>query len=221
MTGPLVDGRPFTVGVDALLLTEYAAGPDAPLSVINISDVRIWVGTTSSVGPQAGTPIDPNTSLAWTTPGQLWAVVDPAATDSAKVVLTSSTSAWTPSPASIGLQVAEAANAIPLTWISASTPAATSGGTASVTLATVTDPLWLVYSIVIVCTSTAQTIFELFADAATSANLRDTTRIGNRNANDRSTPLQFVQSQKIIAKWSSASAGAVGTINVGYRTKGA
>lgn len=217
MTGPLVDGRPFAVSRDARLLTEYATGSDTPLTIINRSQSRVWVGTTSSVSANAGVPVDPGTSLAWTSDGQVWAVLDPAGVDGAEIILTTSTATWSPSPAAIGLEVAQASDAIALTWLSATAlPAA--AGHAQVAVATVPDgPGWLVYKMTIACDSTSQTLFAVYADSVDPANMRDCTALGNRNSNDLTHPLQFNAGETIIARWDNAANDSIATINLAYR----
>lgn len=127
MSSPLLadTGQPFTVGKAALLLTEYA-----PVTVINTSTSTVYVAGTSSVGPSNGVPVEAGTALPWKTSGQLWAVLDPAATDSsATVVLTGATDTWSPSPATIAAEVASSAlataiaNAIAASTLAAETAA--------------------------------------------------------------------------------------------------
>lgn len=108
MTSPLAGGgQSFTLQPgQAVMLTEYAAGPDAPLTIINTSSATVYVAELSSVSPSNGVPVSGGTSLPWTTPGQIWAVLDPAATAPATVVITGAVSAWQPSPYAIAAAVA-------------------------------------------------------------------------------------------------------------------
>ena len=206
-------GRAVAVAssTNAVMLTEYA-----PVTVINIGTSRVWLAADSGVGPSNGVPLDAGTSIPWTANGQLWAVLDSGASGSVTLVLTNAASDWTPSPATIAEQVAAFRDGLPLTWLSAATPGA-AGGLATVTIATVTDPVWLVYRLTISCSSSGVAAFGLYAGAVGAANLRDQTSLGNANSADMSSPLQFTQGQEIIAQWSGCSAGAVGTVNLGYR----
>ena len=108
MTSPIAGGgRTFTLlPGQPIMLTEYAAGPNAPLTVINTSDDTIYVADSSSVGVATGVPVAAGTAIPWTQPGQIWAMLDPAATDTAPVVITGAISNWTPSPAAIAAAVA-------------------------------------------------------------------------------------------------------------------
>lgn len=110
MTGPVVAGgaRNFvlTPGAAPTLLTEYAGGDQAPLSVINTSSVRVYLAADGAVAPSSGVPLDPMTSLPWSTAGQLWAIADPAGSGPAAVTITSAIDSWTPSPATIAAEVA-------------------------------------------------------------------------------------------------------------------
>jgi len=108
MTSPIAGGgRTFTLlPGQPIMLTEYAAGPNAPLTVINTSDDTIYVADSSSVGIGTGVPVAAGTSIPWTQPGQIWAVLDPAATDTAAVVITGAIAAWSPSPTAIAAAVA-------------------------------------------------------------------------------------------------------------------
>jgi hypothetical protein len=96
-------GRSIIVGPAAVLLTEYA-----PTTVINTSlTSRVWLASSSSVGPGTAVPLEPGTAYDWLTGGQLWAILDPAAPDpNATVIITGSGTAWTPSPVAIGAAVA-------------------------------------------------------------------------------------------------------------------
>jgi len=96
-------GLSVPVGPLPVLLTEYA-----PIMVINTSvGSRIWLASDSNVSPATGVPLDPSTSYRWDTPGPLYAVLDPAATDpQAAVTLTGAGGEWSPSPVAIGAAVA-------------------------------------------------------------------------------------------------------------------
>jgi hypothetical protein len=120
VSGPLADGgQSFTLppGSAAQLLTEYAAGPGSPLVVINTSGDVAYLAGNSSVGPSNGVPLAPGTSIPWTTPGQVWAVADPAAAAAVTVVITGAIAVWTPSPAAIAAAtaIALAESGIPIT----------------------------------------------------------------------------------------------------------
>lgn len=105
MTDPILagGGRTITVTHAPVMLTEYA-----PVTVINAATTaRVWLAASSSVSPGSGVPLDAGTSYDWATAGQLWAVLDPAATDaSVSLVITGSGGDWTPSPVTIGAAVA-------------------------------------------------------------------------------------------------------------------
>lgn len=89
----------------ATMLTEYM--PDGPAVVINLGTDRVRLGTGSQVSPTSGIPLEPGAFVTWSTPGQLWMVLDSAATStSAAVMATSRLTSWEASPAAIGDQVA-------------------------------------------------------------------------------------------------------------------
>ncbi len=96
-------GFPSVVGKVPALLTEYA-----PVQVINTSTTdTMWLASSSSVSPATGVPLQPSTALTWTTPGALYAVLDPAAPDStATVIMTGAVDDWSPSPVAIGAAIA-------------------------------------------------------------------------------------------------------------------
>jgi hypothetical protein len=96
-------GLPVTVTQQGTLLTEYA-----PVTVINTSTAaRVLLANTSSVAPGNGVPLEPGTSYDWATEGNVYAVVDPAASvTTAQIVLTGSGGNWSPSPVAIGAAVA-------------------------------------------------------------------------------------------------------------------
>ena len=124
MTGPLATGGRLATlapGGPAQLLTEFAAGKDAPLLIINTGTDLAWVAGNSSVGPASGVPLEPGTALPWTTPGIVYAVADATAAAPIPLYITSAASAWTPSPATIAAEVATAllAAGIPNVFLSA------------------------------------------------------------------------------------------------------
>jgi hypothetical protein len=110
VTAPDTGGRAFTLapGGRPVMLTQYAAGADSPLLLINLDVAagRAYIGADSTVSPNNGVPLDPGTAMPWTTAGQVWAVADPDATGPLTLVVTAAISDWTPSPAAIAAEVA-------------------------------------------------------------------------------------------------------------------
>lgn len=71
------------------LLTEYAAGPEAPLTIINLSSSQlVYVAADSSLNTNNAVPIAPGTNVPWQAPGQVWGLV-PAGGAATTVVITS------------------------------------------------------------------------------------------------------------------------------------
>jgi hypothetical protein len=110
VSAPATGGRTVTLklGAGPVMLTEYAAGGDAPVYVINadVAAARAYLGADSSVSPSNGVPLDPGTALPWSSADQLWAVADSAATAPITLTVTTAIADWTPSPAAIAAQVA-------------------------------------------------------------------------------------------------------------------
>jgi hypothetical protein len=102
------DGKPLvlTPGGPAVLVTEYAY---KGVLVINTSTVgRVWLGTSSGVGPQNGTPLEAGTAAPWDQDGQLYAVLDPSAAAAVTSILPGAVSRYDPSPAAIAAAAAPA-----------------------------------------------------------------------------------------------------------------
>ena len=100
MSSPLTGGgQSFVLQPgQPVLLTEYAAGPDAPLLIINTSSAQVYLAQASGVSTASGVPVAGGTSLPWATAGQVWAMLDPAASGTATVVITGAATDWQPSP---------------------------------------------------------------------------------------------------------------------------
>lgn len=100
MTTPTLpaDGKTVVLqpGASPVMLTEYAF---PGCLVINTAAAGlVWLGTGSGVGPSGGVPLEPSTSAKWTQNGQLWAMLDPAATASVTIVLTDRVDGWEQDP---------------------------------------------------------------------------------------------------------------------------
>ena len=142
MTGPVLadGGRAFSVGQQPVQLTEFA-----PVTVINTSTVsRVWLSSSSNVSTGTGVPLEPGTSYDWSTAGQLWAILDPAATSNAQIIITGSGGDWSPSPVAVGTSVALAllASGVPvvattdLLYLTPNLPPGIVGGFTTATLST-------------------------------------------------------------------------------------
>jgi hypothetical protein len=98
------------------------------------------------------------------------------------------------------------------------TTAAASGGAATGALDQVpTDQLWIVDHAVAFCTSAAPTTLRLYSDSAQPQYLLDGTDDGNFDVADWPNGLQLVPGRSLLAVWSGATDGAVGTITVQMR----
>lgn len=97
--------RGTAVKSGAVLLTEYM--PAGPALVINTGTDRVWLGTGSQVNPSNGIPLEAGAFVGWNRAGELWLLLDPAATSSSALVLaTSAIELWEQSPATVGAAVA-------------------------------------------------------------------------------------------------------------------
>lgn len=99
----------------------------------------------------------------------------------------------------------------------AQTPPA-AGGIAEVDLGQLEpDEMWLIDHAVIACDSTTPTELRWYESAAIDLQLLDGTAKGGFDVADWPAGLQVRPSQSILARWTGASAGAVGTVILQYR----
>jgi len=92
------------------------------------------------------------------------------------------------------------------------------GGTATIELPQLDhDEQWLIDRLVVTCTSTTSTALRLYDSAVTLARLLDTTATGNLNTADYPAGLLVRPSSVLIAQWTNASTGAVGSLTVQAR----
>lgn len=97
-----------------------------------------------------------------------------------------------------------------------SKPAA--GGTCQVAFGPVPeDQLWLLERVTVACTSSTATTCTLYADVIDPGRVLDYTPTGNLDVADESCPIQLESGTTLLAVWSAASAGAVGTARVQFR----
>lgn len=97
-----------------------------------------------------------------------------------------------------------------------STPAA--GGTATAALPQVPgDELWLLDHAVIACDSTSATTLRLYADSILPDALLDGSSAGNFDVADWPAGLLVPSTRTLLAVWSGASAGAIGTLTAQLR----
>jgi hypothetical protein len=94
------------------------------------------------------------------------------------------------------------------------TPAAT-GGTATAAGEQL-DPneLWLLDHMVTTCTSSTKTALRLYSGQVAPGYLLDGTDAGNFCVADWPTGLQVEPSASLVAVWTGAAAGAVGTLTI-------
>lgn len=120
MTGPATTGGGFSGSAFALnstvpvLVTRGSGTPIPtrmgflPANTLIINDdptSRVWISPSSSVGFQAGTPLDPKTTFRLTRDGEYWATVDPSGTTDVQLYASPYINDWQPSPAAIAAQV--------------------------------------------------------------------------------------------------------------------
>ena len=97
-----------------------------------------------------------------------------------------------------------------------SAPAA--GGLATIQLEPLgTDELWLIDHMVASCTSTSATALRLYVDDVRPLRLRDGSDRGNFDVADWPAGLLVRPSRSLIAQWSPASVGAIGTLTLQAR----
>lgn len=95
---------------------------------------------------------------------------------------------------------------------SASTKAA-AGNTCTATLGPVPEgDLWLIERLVVTCTSSSTTTAILYLDSVSNANIVEGTQSGNLDFADENQPLQVDGARSLVAVWTNASNGAVGTL---------
>lgn len=80
-----------------------------------------------------------------------------------------------------------------------------------------TDQLWIVDHAVAYCTSATSTVLRMYSDAAQPQYLLDGTDDGNFDVADWPNGLQLVPGRSLLAVWSGAADGAVGTLTVQMR----
>lgn len=112
----------------AVLVYQYM--PDGPCQVINTGTARVYLGTSTSVSDYDGVPAEAGATVVWSTPGVLYAVLDPAATaTSTTLILTDRIESWQQSPITVGVEVAQQIAASQLAaQIGAAVPSANSIG---------------------------------------------------------------------------------------------
>lgn len=76
---------------------------------------------------------------------------------------------------------------------------------------------WLVDRLVVTCTSISSTTLRLYDSGVALGRLLDTTPAGNINTADYPAGLLVRPSSLLIAQWTGASAGAVGSITLQAR----
>jgi hypothetical protein len=97
-----------------------------------------------------------------------------------------------------------------------STPA--TGGAAVLTLEQIPDDLmWLVDQMVCSCDSSTTTTMRLYLDQRTPRRIRDGSNSGNFDVGGWSNGLLIPARSTLIAVWSGASNGAVGTLGLQAR----
>lgn len=134
MTSPLSSDALSVVATnDAQMVTEYMPTNGSAL-VINLGTSRVYLGTSSSVSPNNGVPLDPGTALHWegrTNQQQLWVILAPGGTPSTVTVSTLAGD-WTPSPGAIAAAAAAAllAQGVPSVLTGAPVAAANVGASA-------------------------------------------------------------------------------------------
>lgn len=79
------------------------------------------------------------------------------------------------------------------------------------------DEMWLIDHAVVACTSSSATSVRLYAGAVSDVALIDGSASGNFDVADWPNGLLLPSSSNLIARWSGASAGAVGTLTVQLR----
>jgi len=96
---------------------------------------------------------------------------------------------------------------------------AAAGGVCSVQLDQLDDTeLWLIDHAVVYCTSSTPTSLRLYSDAIDPGRLLDGSSDGNFDVADwPGDGLQIAPSTSLLAVWSGASDGAVGTLNLQLR----
>jgi hypothetical protein len=94
------------------------------------------------------------------------------------------------------------------------TPAA-AGGVATATLPALPDnERWQLTHMVCACTSTTATVLRLYLDNANAPGFRDGTDRGNFDVADWAMGLWVPPGRQLVAQWTGASDGAVGTLTV-------
>lgn len=95
-------------GQTAELVTSYAPGPDSTdaLTIINLGTERVWLSNDSMAAAGEGVPLEGGTPMAWTAAGALYATPDDANVTDVKLVLTSATTDYQPSPYALALATA-------------------------------------------------------------------------------------------------------------------
>jgi hypothetical protein len=78
------------------------------------------------------------------------------------------------------------------------------------------DQLWLITRAVCFCTSAGQTSLRLYASTVSPGFLLDGSERGNFDVAEYPAGLQLHGGQQLVAQWSNAAAGSVGTVNVQY-----
>lgn len=97
----------------------------------------------------------------------------------------------------------------------AATPAAGSDGTATVALPQLDGATyWQLSHMVVSCTSTTPTAVRFYLDSPIPGYLRDGSDQGNFDVADWPMGLYVPPSRALVAQWTSATPGAVGTLTV-------
>jgi hypothetical protein len=100
---------------------------------------------------------------------------------------------------------------------SASTKAA-AGGTCATILGPVPEgDLWLIERIVVTCTSSTATTAIFYLDSISNANIVEGTQSGNLDFADENQPLEVDGARSLLAVWTGASNGAIGTVQAQIR----
>jgi len=79
------------------------------------------------------------------------------------------------------------------------------------------DELWLIDRAVVSCTSVADTALRLYDSQVSAGFLLSGSRTGNFDEADYPTGLQLQPLRQLVAVWTGATPGAVGTINLQAR----
>lgn len=189
----------------------YPAGIQEELLIYNVGTSVVYLGSAPAliIGSNS-IPLAPGSSILWNANVPLFATTVQGTTGTLQLS----------SDISSVFDTHAIANAIAASnyQFASQNSAAASGNVATTTFPAVpTGFLWLVGRITVVSNSTTPTSLGIYLDTVANGSLLDYTLSGNSDVADENTPIVITAGHKLVANWTNASNGSIGTCNLQYQ----